>query len=141
MKDIFNIIPILLFLIVGFISLKMAFKCLFSKKILPFHEKASGKLWNEFEDPVKILILALMRLTGIGFLVTSVLLIVFPIYNYFIPNIFYKYSIPVIALIFCTGLFLINYILYKKTKAETPWKGSLIAIIVIIAGMIISFFN
>ena len=64
-----------------------------------------------------------------------------PIVNYFIPNIFYKYAVPVIALIYCTGLLINNYYLYKNTKADTPWKGSLYAMFVILAGIIISIFN
>jgi uncharacterized membrane protein HdeD (DUF308 family) len=79
-----------------------------------------------------------MRLAGLGFLIIAILLLAFPVINYFIPNDFYKYSIPIVALIFCTGLFAINYSLYKKTKAETPWKGSLYAMVAIIAGIIIS---
>jgi hypothetical protein len=67
--------------------------------------------------------------------------LVFPVVNYYNPNIFYKYSIPVLALIYCTGLFIFNFILHIKTKAETPWKGSLYAMLALIAGIIISIFN
>jgi hypothetical protein len=140
MIEILKIIPVVLYLLVGMVSLVMAFKSLFSTKFLPFHEKAAGKLWDEIENPLKLVILSLLRLAGLGFLMISILLIVCPLVNYFIPNTFYKYSIPVIALIFCTGLFANNYYLYKKTKADTPWKRSLYAMFVIIAGIIISIF-
>jgi phosphoglycerol transferase MdoB-like AlkP superfamily enzyme len=82
-----------------------------------------------------------MRLAGLGFLVISILLLVFPIINYCTPSDFYKYSIPIVALIFCTGLLVINYSLYKKTKADAPWKGSLYAMVAIIAGIIISILS
>lgn len=131
----------MLYLLVGMVSLAMAFKSLFSTKLLSFHEKAAGTLWDEIEYPYKLVILSLLRLAGLGFLIMSILLIVCPLVNYFIPNTFYKYSIPVIALIFCTGLFANNYYLYKKTKADTPWKESLYAMFVIIAGIIISILN
>ncbi len=119
----------------------MAFKNLFSDKFLPFHEQAAGKRWHEIENPLKLVILTLLRLIGLGFLIISILLIVCPVVNYFIPNIFYKFSIPVIALIYCTGLFVINYLLYRKTGADTPWEGSLYAMFIITAGIIISIFN
>ena len=141
MNEILKIMPMLLFMIVGIISMVMAVKNLFSTEFLPFHEKAANKSWNEIDNPLKLVILTLLRLTGLGFIVVSILLLVFPIINYFIPNKFYKYSIPIVALIFCTGLFVINYSLYKKTKAKTPWKGSLYAMIAIIAGIIISVIN
>jgi hypothetical protein len=141
MNDALKIIPILLYLIVGVISMVMAVKNIFSDKFSPFHEKAANKKWDEIDNSLRLVILTLLRLAGLGFLIISILLLVFPIVNYFIPNEFYKYSIPVIALIYCTGLFVINYLLYKKTKANTPWKGSLYAMIALIAGIIISILN
>ena len=141
MDEILKIIPILLYMIVGVISMIMAVKNLFSTKFLLFHEKAANKQWDEIDTPLKLVILTLLRLSGMGFLVISILLLATPIINYFIPNKFYKYSIPIIALIYCTGLFVINYILYKKTKSDTPWKGSLYAIVIIIIGIIISILN
>ncbi|HEY5123117.1 MAG TPA: hypothetical protein VIK14_05225 [Ignavibacteria bacterium] len=136
MKEILEITPILLYMIVGVISTVMAFKNLFSTKFLPFQEKAANKPWDEIDNPLKLVILTLLRLAGLGFLIISILLLVFPVINYFIPNEFYKYSIPIVALIFCTGLFVINYSLYKNTKADTPWKGSLYAMLAIIVGII-----
>lgn len=141
MKEILNIIPMVLYFIVGIICLVMAGKCFFSNKFLPFHEKAAAKPWNEIEDPLKLVILSFLRLGGLGFLIISILLMVCPMVNYFMQNIFYKYSIPVIALIYCIGLFVNNYVLYKKTKAATPWKGSLYVMFAIIVGIITSIFN
>ena len=141
MNTLLKIIPILLYMIVGVISMVMAVKNLFSTKFLPFHEKAANKKWDEIDNPLKQVILTLLRLAGLGFLVISILLMVLPIINYSTPNDFYKYSIPLIALIYCTGLFVINYSMYKKTKADTPWKGSLYAILAVITGIIISILN
>jgi uncharacterized membrane-anchored protein len=128
-------------MIVGVISMVMAVKNLFSTKFLPFHEKAANKQWDEIDKAMKNLILVYLRLIGLGFLIISILLLVFPIINYFIPNDFYKYSIPIVALIFCTGLFVINYLLYKKSRTDTPWKGSIYSMIAILVGIIISILN
>lgn len=141
MKEFLKVIPIFLYFIVGIISLVMAFKGLFSSRFLPFHEKAAGKSWNEIEHSFKEVILLFLRLTGLGFLILSILLIVFPVIDYFIPNSFYKYSIPFIGLVYCLGLLIFNYILHKNTKAETPWKGSLYAMLLIGIGIILSIFN
>jgi hypothetical protein len=138
MNELIKILSILLYMIVGIISMVMAVKSLFSNKFLLFHERAANKTWDEIDNPLKLVILSLLRLVGLGFLIISILLLVFPIVNYFIPNNFYKYSIPIVALIFTTGLFFMNYSLYKKTKATTPWKGSLYAMLAIIVGFIIS---
>ena len=136
-----KIIPVILYIIVGAISMLMAYKNLFAVKFLPFHETAAGKKWNEIENPLKLVILTLLRISGLGFLIIAILLLVFPVVNYFNPDSFIKYSIPVVALIYCCGLLIVNYALYSKTKAKTPWKGSLYAILIIILGIIISIFN
>jgi len=141
MNIILKIIPNVLYLIVGVISLIMASKSIFAESYLPFHKNAANKSWNEIEEPLKNVILSLLRLGGLGFLIVSILLIVCTGLNYFVQSNIYKYTIPVIALIFCTGLFFNNYSLYKKTKSNTPWKGSLYAAILILSGIIISIFS
>ena len=137
MKEALKIIPIVLYFIIGIISFVMSWKSLFSKRYLPFHEEASGTFWTEIDGKLQIVFLSIMRISGLGFLTLFILLTVFPVANFFIQSTFIDYSIPAIALIFCTGLFIINYILYKKTKAKTPWKGSIYAVIVIIISFII----
>jgi hypothetical protein len=57
----------------------MAYKSLFSKKFLPFHEQAAGKPWHTVEDGLQRVVLALMKVSGLGFLVVGLLLIIFPI--------------------------------------------------------------
>jgi hypothetical protein len=138
MKEILKIMPVVLYLIVGTVSMIMAYKNLFAVKFLPFHEKASGKEWNEIDDTLKLVIISLLRLAGLGFLIIALLMLVFPVISYFNQNAFFTYAIPVTVLIFSMSLFIINFSLYSKTKAKTPWKGSLFAMFIIIAGIIIS---
>jgi len=136
-----EVITIVLYGFVGAVSLKMAFKNLFSKKYLSFHEKAAGRSWEEIDKPLQVVILAVMRISGLGFLMVALLLLIFPVVNQFIHSEFLRYSIPIIAFLFCTGLFLVNYNLYKQTNTNTPWKRSLLAMIAIVAGIIISLLH
>jgi FtsH-binding integral membrane protein len=139
MKDIIKVIPVIFYFIVGIISLIMAVKSLLSKKFISFHEQAAGKPLDNLDKPLQLVILTIMKVSGLGFFVVAILLIVFPIVNYFRRDEFIKYAIPLISIIYCTGLFLVNYYLYKETKASTPWKKSLFVIIILLAGLIISF--
>ena len=138
MNEIVKLIPSILYFIIGAISMVMAVKSLTSKQFLPFHQKAYGKNWNDVDRNLQFVIIALLKITGLGFLVVSILLLTFPFVYYFANSLYVKFAIPGVALIFCTGLFLINFDLYKKTKAETPWKNSLYAMVVIIIGLIIT---
>jgi hypothetical protein len=138
MREVLSIVSVALYFLVGAICLVMAYKSFFSKKYLPFHEEAAGESWDNLSKPLQYVILTILRISGLGFLVVGLLLIVFPCVYYFRPDTFVKYSIPVIALIYCIGLFLFNYYLYKKTRANTPWIGSVVAMAVILIGIVAS---
>lgn len=141
MKEILNIISILLYLLVAIISLLMAYRGIFSKKYLPFHEEAAGKPWESIEKPLQNVILTILRISGLGFLILFLLLSALPVFNFFRQALFVSYLIPAISLIYCFGLFLFNYRLFKQTKANTPWKGSVVAMIVILLALILSLMS
>lgn len=141
MNKLLGIIPVILYFITGIISLIMTFHQLFSKKFMPFQENASGIVLESLGKPLQLVILTILRIAGLGFLIEALLLTVFPAVNYFYPDEFLKYSVPIVALIYSSGLALFNYDLYKNTKAQTPWKGSFFAAIIIIAGIVISAFS
>jgi hypothetical protein len=138
MREIVKLIPILLYFMVGVISLVMAYKSLFSKKFIPFHEQAAGRPLDNLDMPLQHVIIALMRVSGLGFLVMALLLCILPIVNYFRPDAFAKYAVPVLAFIYCSGLSMANFYLFKQTQAKTPWKGSLVAMLIIMIGIVIS---
>lgn len=93
---------------------------------------------ENIDGKLQEILLALLRTSGLGFLVTGFLLALFMPLNYFIKDSFIKYASPAIALIFCFGLFLFNFRLYRRTGAETPWKGSVGAFVVILAALALS---
>ena len=138
MKEILNIVSTLIYILVGIICLLMAFKSMFSKKYLPFHEEAAGISWDSIDKPLQNVILTILRISGLGFFIVFLFLVVCPSVNYFKPNPFIKYSTPIISSIYCFGLFLFNFSLFKQTKAKTPWIGSLIALFLILISFVIS---
>ena len=138
MKEILIIVSTLIYILVGIICLIMAIKSMFSKKYLPFHEEAAGKSWDTIDKPLQNVILTILRISGLGFLIVFLFLVVFPSVNYFKPNTFIKYSTPIISSIYCFGLFLFNFWLFRQTKAKTPWSGSLVVLFLILISFIIS---
>jgi hypothetical protein len=138
MKEVLNIISSVLYFLVAVISLLMAYKSMSAKKYMPFHEQAAGTSWESIDKPLQYVIITILRISGLGFLVVFLLMAILSFMNYFKPNPIIKVSVPVIAFIFCSGLFLFNFILYRKTRADTPWKGSLIAMFIILICFIIS---
>lgn len=139
MRAMIELIPIGLYIVVGLVSLIMAYKSIFSNGFLPFHEKAAEKSWDTVEPGLQFIILALMRVSGLGFLVVALQLLIFPLVNISRNDPWLGYGIPVISLVFCLGLFLINYQLAIKSRSKTPWKGSLYAGAFVAIGILISF--
>jgi hypothetical protein len=139
MADIFSLISIGIYFVAGIICFVMAFKSMLAKKFLPFQEEASGTKWEKLKEPLRHTMLTMLRISGLGFLIVGLCLTVFPPVNYFVYDGFIRLAVPALSSMFCLGLFWFNYDLYKKTGASTPWKNSLIAMFVIMAGMAISF--
>ncbi len=133
-----KIIPVCLYMIVGIFSMTMAYKNIFSDRFIAFHEQAAGKSWDDIGKGIQSVIIALMRVSGLGFLVVALLLMVFPLVNYFQNNAFLQYAVPTISLLYCLGLALFNYQLHVQTKVSTPWVRSLYASAIIGAGLILS---
>ncbi len=141
MRIILDLISIALYLAVGMISFKMAINNLFAKEYLGFHKDVTKKNWEQVDQSMQYVIIFLMRLTGLGFLMMAILLTVFPIVNFISPSFVGTYLTPLVALVFCFGLFVSNYSLYKKAAANTPWHASLVASGLILTGVIISIAN
>jgi hypothetical protein len=51
---------------------------------------------------------------------------------------FLAVAVPILSLVFCAGLFYFNYDLHRKTGADTPWKGTIAAILLIIVAFTLS---
>jgi hypothetical protein len=138
MNGILSVVSTILYFITGIICLLMAIKTISSSRFLPFHEKASGLSWDEIDSQLQTVIVTTIRISGLGFLIIFLTLTILPILNWFVNDKIIKYYIPFISMVFCTGLFIFNYQLYRKTKAVTPWKGSLIAFIIIVISFVLS---
>jgi hypothetical protein len=138
MKEILNFVSTLIYILVGFICLLMALKSMLSKRYLPFHEEDAGKSWDSIDKPLQKVILTILKISGLGFLIVFLFLTVFPSVNYFKHNPLIKYSVPIISSIYCFGLFLFNFLLFKQTKTKTPWIGSLIALFLILISFVLS---
>jgi hypothetical protein len=138
MTNIFALLSLSVYILLGLICLVMAIKTLSSEKFLPFHEKAAVTEWSSIDKPLQLVIITLLRISGLGFTVAFLSLTIFPIVNYLKPVPALKFLIPIIPFIFCSGLFIYNYSLFRKTKTKTPWKGALISMGLILVAFLLS---
>jgi len=123
---------------IGMVSAIMAGKSFLSKRYLPFHENAAGIPWENLGPGVQFVLLALMRTSGLGYLVVASLLTPLPFLTCCTDSLYVTLVVPFISLLFCVGLFVVNRQLRTKTGARTPWKGALYAALSIVVGICVS---
>jgi hypothetical protein len=128
-----------LYELVGLIALTMGYKSISSRQFLPFHEEAAGKRWDDLGPGLQSVLRALLKLTGLGFLVVGLQLVSFPIVSLFVHDPVLQYGVAFTSFVYCFGLFLVNYQLKVKTGVETPWRGSLYATVAIVVAVTVSF--
>lgn len=138
--NIIKIVYSLIFLWVGIITLSVSLKFLSAKEFFPYHKEASKMEWNEISKPLQTIILAVMRMAGLGILFASLTIIFYSGFIFLNSNSNIKYFVPIVSLIFWAGTFLVTFRVHKKTMAHTPWKGSLSCMIMLIAAILISIF-
>ena len=119
--------PLVLCEIVSVIAFIMAGKNLLSHRLLPFHEQAAGIGWDKVDERMRALLIALMRVSGVGFLAVGIAMATLPIYAAIEGNKMGLWLASAIGFVYCSGLFAANFRLRQRTGTETPWKGSLYA--------------
>jgi hypothetical protein len=135
---IFNIITISCYSIVGIASLIMGLIYLLSKKFTNYHAQAVNKKWDEIDEKVRIVMLALLKLGGVGFFITGISMIG-------VLDILYKNFIgflvaTVIGLFFWISSLIITARIKYLTKANSPVLPSLLNVVLLFIGVISSIF-
>lgn len=131
MSTVLHIVSTCLYALVGIISLVMALESLSARGFLNFHTAAAGEPWTALGDGLQAVIVSLLRLSGMGFLIVGLQLVVVSIAVNLHPGLVVAVALPCLALLFCVGLGVINYRLHVRTGAQTPWKGSLYAAVAV----------
>jgi len=105
---------------------------------MPYHSLALSKSWSEVEPEVQTLILALMRVTGGGFLTASLAIFVLLVIPFQTQEAWAIYTVPAIALITSGSSFYATYLVRLKTPGNPPIKLSLLSIGLTIIGFVFS---
>ena len=122
-----RLLPTGISLLVGLVSLRMALKGLSAKAWLPFHQAAAEVDWNSLPLRLRLLLLFMVRMAGLGFLALFLLLATIPVYVARHPDPFVALTNFGIATTYCVGLGILTRWLHRETGACTPWKESFAA--------------
>jgi len=122
-----RLLPAVLSFLVGVVSLRMAVKGLSTKEWLPFHRAAAAVDWTSLPHRLRVLLLFLVRMTGLAFLVLFLLLMSVSILLPLSPAPFVDLAILGSATAYCVGLGILTRWLRRETGADTPWRGAFAA--------------
>jgi hypothetical protein len=128
---IFPVASMSLYLAVGAVSLLMAWKSIVAQRFLPFHEAAAGKEWKDVDPRLQAVYIAILGISGCGFLVVGLMLVLTPVIAFHSRDTFVRLAMPMLAILYSVGLALANFRLHVTTGARTPWRGSLYAAAVV----------
>lgn len=111
---------------------------LFRSEFMPYHADALGMGWNSVDRTVQVLILALMRVAGGGWLATSLALVVLVKVQSRQNLRWMRWAIPAVGLTVSLPTLYATYYVAHNTPANPPWFVALIGIILLTIGFFIS---
>lgn len=139
---LFKLLSLILYAIVAIASLVFAGLYLFRKKLMPYHLEAIDKKWEDIDPKYRIIFMALFRMTGLGFLMGAFLILsqFYVFWTYDLMRIQVSTLIFTYSMIFWIITFFITSRARKKSQANIPANGCLIAIIITGLGYLLSWF-
>jgi hypothetical protein len=106
---------------------------------MPYHAVAVGQTWPQVDPAFQVLILALMRVAGGGYLTTAAAMGIL-LFNPFRQGRRWAYwAIPVVGLICSLSSLYATAYVTLKTPASPPWIVAGLGVLVVCAGVILSW--
>ena len=105
---------------------------------MPYHAVAVGQSWTEVDPAFQVLILALMKVTGGGWLAAA-LAVGILLYIPFSTGVRWSYwAIPIIGLPASLSSLYVTIYVAHNTPASPPWIAAALGTILLIVGFILS---
>lgn len=133
-----KIICIIIFWITTIAGFIFAAMYLFRPEFMPYHEVAIGKPWNEMNEEYRVLIIALMRVSGGGWLATAVGMLLLLLIPFRKGRYWAYFGIPTIGLAALVPTFLATIIVKTRSAAVPPYILAAILIGLLIISIILS---
>lgn len=126
------------YLVVAAIGLLFAFLYLFRPEFMPYHADAVGTDWNGVEARYQVLIIALMRVSGGGWLATTASLLFLTLVPFRKDKYWSNVAILIVGLAGMLPTLYATLYVRSHSPANPPWLLTCILIAVLLLGFIIS---
>jgi hypothetical protein len=117
---------LIIYFLTGLGLFASALKFIFAKSFFPYHEQAVGMPWEEIDPRLQYMILVLMKVIGVCLTAISLFILFATIQLYYKKEFYLSVMIISGITIVFSGLFIITYMVYRKTRAKTPWIAAII---------------
>ncbi|AFZ44748.1 hypothetical protein PCC7418_2606 [Halothece sp. PCC 7418] len=134
------LISLICYTIVALIFLAFGVIYLMKKQFMPYHSQALGSSWSELDSNLQVLILALMKVAGSGFLVTGLTMLLLLIIPWRAGESWSIYAVPSVSLVTCLASVYATSLVKTQTSGKPPIVLSLVGVFLTGIGFIFSMF-
>lgn len=135
------------------VRMKLAFACyfvallvlagfgfvyLFRTSFMPYHAVAVGMPWGDVPSNFQVLILALMKVTGSGFLTIVIIEYILLFIPFRQGAAWARWAIPLGGILICGGTLYVTLYVATHSPANPPWYLALAGFLFFPAGFILS---
>jgi len=133
-----KIVIMICYQVVAALGLVFAYMYLFRGEFMPYHSIAVGRNWAEVDPAMQVLILALMRVSGGGWLALSFALVFFSILTYRRNDIKLDLAGLIIGWAILIPTLYATLYVRSHSPADPPWIAAALAIAVLGAAFILA---
>jgi hypothetical protein len=130
-----SIVAVICFSIVILIGMVFALLYLFRRKFMPYHADAVEKSWKDLDEKHRVLIIALMRVAGGGWMASSIAIGILMYLFILEGDRLSSLGLAVTGLAVCIPTLLATLIVKRRTKANPPVFAVVIAMVLLLAGL------
>jgi len=122
-------------------SLFMGQLYLLSSEFMPYHADALSLEWGEVSPELKVLLLALMRVAGGGFLCVGIVLAFLLFFPFREDRIWARITLPLVIFSVYVPTLYATISVTLNSPATAPWYGPAAAVLCALVGAICDFFR
>jgi len=121
--------------ITAVVSLVMGGIYVLKRSFMPYHAEALSQSWGELGSATRVLLSALMTVSGGGWFTVGVvisLLVIFPFRN---DQTWAVYAVPAVILLFYLPNLWATLSVLRNTPGNPPWLGNVLACLSAVVGL------
>ena len=123
--------------LVGLLGFVFAYIYLSRPEFMPYHADAVGMSWNEVDASIKVLIIALMRVSGGGWLAISLSITLLLVARIKFQKIYFGFALVLVGLGGLIPTLYATLYVRANSPADPPWMAAAGGILLLIIALVL----